>query len=122
MIFSWTLYSLTFRRVLVSDVCPMGMCLPLSNFGVNNMVTLKHFALFPRCYFHVTVPCECLWIVLSGQTLSVYVILKKMELWLSKYFTLVPAFVLNILDNVSLCYCIYDSQCSNPAYLILTFF
>ena len=41
--------------------------------------------------------------------LSVYVILKKRGLWLSKYCALVPAFMLNILNNISICYCIYES-------------
>lgn len=49
-------------------------------------------------------------IVLSEQNQSLYVILKKGGLSLSKYFILVSAFVLNILINIiDICYFIYES-------------
>lgn len=54
--------------------------------------------------------------ILSGQNQSIYVILKKRGLSLSKYLILVPAFALNILTYMN------RSQCLNQISLFATDF
>lgn len=113
LILSLTLYSLTFKRVPGSDVLSHGHVPVTPKFWCENYGhSVRHLCIiFPT----VTYMSKCSMtvyglIIPSGQTPSVYVILKKRALWLSEYFALVPAFVLNILNNIiSICYCICES-------------
>lgn len=82
---------------------------------------MSFFYAFLHCFVPQLLTCYCSLnayglVILSGQNQSIYVILKKRGLSLSKYHILVPAFVLSILINL------YESfSVPKSAYLLLTF-